>query len=60
MRGELQHSALCFFSSLCPLDIITKIEHSSDREAVRASGLGLYEQAMHRIFYISILCRVRY
>ena len=42
MRGELQHSALCSFSSLCPL-IHRREENSSDRVAVRASGLGLYD-----------------
>ena len=36
MRGELQHSALRSFSPLCPL-IQRRKEHSSDREAVRAS-----------------------
>ena len=45
MRGELQHSALCSFSPLCPI-IQRRKEHSSDREAVRASRLGLYEQPL--------------
>ena len=43
LRGELQHSAICSFPPLYPL-IQRRQEHSSDREAVRASRLGLYEQ----------------
>ena len=44
MRGKLQHSALCSFSPLCPV-IQRRQEHSSAQKAVRASRLGLYEQA---------------